>query len=269
MLLLQSDVITLIVLFQMITQWFLVFLISDSQQSICQHEDRYITKYLSKKKKQIWIVNSNLYLLVYILIPIFVYWYLCYVSMYSISKRVNNQDDLSAIRCDHTDIIQILVLTLYLLLQQYTAGGISSYLSIHSFINIGHIMSKHTDSTDGKLTTLSELLPIPLPLPMMARSNSRNTLQALYTHAEIPPPPPLHHNHHHDHNQKDKVELSSVLSPYDYIVLEKILPFIEGRDMSSKSIIEMACLVKTSEADLVRLVTKMPMQLQIVKKLAV
>ena len=130
-------------------------------------------------------------------------------------------------------------------------------------------MSKHTDSTDGKLTTLSELLPIPLPLPMMARSNSRNTLQALYTHAEIPPPPPLHHNHHHDHNQKDKVELSSVLSPYDYIVLEKILPFIEGRDMSSKSIIEMACLVKTSEADLVRLVTKMPMQLQIVKKLAV
>ena len=111
-----------------------------------------------------------------------------------------------------------------------------------------------------------------LPRPMMARSNSRNTLQALYTHAKIPSPPPaLHHHrdHHHDHNQKDKVELNSVLSPYDYIVLEKIIPFIEGRDMSSKSIGEMACLVKTSEADLVRLVTKMPMQLQIVKKLAV
>ena len=107
---------------------------------------------------------------------------------------------------------------------------------------------------------------------MMARSNSRNTLQALYTHAEIaPPPPPLHNhdNHHHDHNQKDKVELNSVLSPYDYVVLEKILPFIEGRDMSSKSIGEIAFLVKTSEADLVRLVTKVPMQLQIVKKLAV
>jgi len=131
-------------------------------------------------------------------------------------------------------------------------------------------MSKHTDSTDGKLTTLSELLPTPLPLPMMTRSNSRNTLQALYTHAKIAPPPPtpLHH-HDHDHNQKDKVELNSVLSPYDYVVLEKIIPFIEGRDMSSKSIGEMACLVKTSEADLVRLVTKMPMQLQIVKKLAV
>ena len=81
-------------------------------------------------------------------------------------------------------------------------------------------------------------------------------------------PPPLHdHNDHH--NQKDKVELNSVLSPCDYVVLEKILPFIEERDMSSKSIIEMACLVKTSEADLVRLVTKMSMQLQIVKKLAV
>jgi len=82
----------------------------------------------------------------------------------------------------------------------------------------------------------------------------------------------LHHQRQHDHdhhNQKDKVELNSVLSPYDYVVLEKIIPFIEGRDMSSKSIGEMACLVKTSEADLVRLVTKMPMQLQIVKKLAV
>ena len=127
-------------------------------------------------------------------------------------------------------------------------------------------MSKHADSTDG--TILSELLPTSLPQPLMARSNSRNTLQALYTHAKIAPPPPPLHNHHH-HNQKDKVELNSVLSPYDYIVLEKIIPFIEGRDMSSKSIGEMACLVKTSEADLVRLVTKVPMQLQIVKKLAV
>ena len=121
-------------------------------------------------------------------------------------------------------------------------------------------MSKHADSMDGKLTTLSELLPTPLPLPMMTRSNSRNTLQALYIHAKIalPPPPPLHdhHDHHDHHNQKDKVELNSVLSPYDYVVLEKIIPFIEGRDMSSKSIGEMACLVKTSEADLVRLVTK-------------
>ena len=130
-------------------------------------------------------------------------------------------------------------------------------------------MSKHADSTDGKLTTLSELLPTPLPLPMMTRSNSRNTLQALYTHAKIPPPPPTPLHHHDHHDQKDKVELNSVLSPYDYVVLEKIIPFIEGRDMSSKSIGEMACLVKTSEADLVRLVTKMPMQLQIVKKLAV
>ena len=130
-------------------------------------------------------------------------------------------------------------------------------------------MSKHADSTDGKLTTLSELLPTPLPLPMMTRSNSRNTLQALYTHAKIPPPPPTPLHHHDHHNQKDKVELNSVLSPYDYVVLEKIIPFIEGRDMSSKSIGEMACLVKTSEADLVRLVTKMPMQLQIVKKLVV
>ena len=82
---------------------------------------------------------------------------------------------------------------------------------------------------------------------MMARSNSRNTLQALYTHAEIPPPPPPPLHHHHNHNQKDKVELNSVSSPYDYEVLEKIIPFIEGRDMSSKSIGEMACLVKTSE----------------------
>ena len=52
MLLLQLDVITLIVLFQMITQWFLVFLISDSQWSICQHEDRHITKYLSVEEKK-------------------------------------------------------------------------------------------------------------------------------------------------------------------------------------------------------------------------
>jgi hypothetical protein len=86
---------------------------------------------------------------------------------------------------------------------------------------------------------------------MMTRSNSRNTLQAICTHAKIAPPPPPHHHDHHHHNQKDKGELNSVLSPYDYVVLEKIIPFIEGRDMSSKSIIEMACLVKTSEADLV------------------
>jgi hypothetical protein len=52
MLLLQLDVITLIVLFQMITQWFLVFLLSDSQWSICQHEDRHITKYLSVEEKK-------------------------------------------------------------------------------------------------------------------------------------------------------------------------------------------------------------------------
>ena len=43
---------TLIVLFQMITQWFLVFLISDSQWSICQHEDRNITKYVSIEEKK-------------------------------------------------------------------------------------------------------------------------------------------------------------------------------------------------------------------------
>ena len=52
MLLLQLDVITLIVLFQMITQWFLVFLISDSQWSICPHEDRHITKYLSVEEEK-------------------------------------------------------------------------------------------------------------------------------------------------------------------------------------------------------------------------
>ena len=133
-------------------------------------------------------------------------------------------------------------------------------------------MSKHiADSTDGKLTTLSELLPTPFPLPMMARSNSRNSLHALYTHAKRSSPSPqspLHHHDHH-HNQKDKIELNSVLSPHDYVVLEKILPFIEGKDMSSKSIGEISCLVEASEADLVRLVMKMPMQLQIVKKLAV
>ena len=134
-----------------------------------------------------------------------------------------------------------------------------------------HHVAASCCSNASKLTTLSELLPTSLPLPMLSRSNSRNTLQALYTHAKIAPPPPptpLHHHHDYD-NQKDKVELNSVLSPYDYVVLEKIIPFIEGRDMSSKSIGEMACLVKTSEADLVRLVTKMPMQLLIVKKLAV
>ena len=108
-------------------------------------------------------------------------------------------------------------------------------------------MSKHADSMDGKLTTLSELLSTSLPLPMMTRSNSRNTLQALYTHAKIAPPPPTPLHHHDHNNQKDKVELNSELSPYDYVVLEKILPFIEGIDMSSKSIGEMACLVKTSE----------------------
>ena len=191
--------------------------------------------------------------------------------MYSKTTRDNSEDVVTAIRCDHTDIICILIL-LSLSPSTTTFTRWHLIIPIDSFIiNIGHIMSKHADSTGGKLTTLSELLPTPLPLPMMTRSNSRNTLQALYTHAKIAPPPPtpLHHHHHDHNNQKYKVELNSVLSPYDYIVLEKIIPFIEGRDMSSKSIGEMACLVKTSEADLVRLVMKMPMQLQIVKKLAV
>ena len=179
--------------------------------------------------------------------------------MYSITMRDGNEDVVIAIRCDHTDIIYIIILSLPPSTITFTRWHL--IIPIDSFIiNIGHIMSKHADSTDGKLTTLSELLPTPLPLPMMTRSNSRNTLQALYTHAKIAPPPPtpLHH-HDHDHNQKDKVELNSVLSPYDYVVLEKIIPLIEGRGMSSKSIGEMACLVKTSEADLVRLVTKMSM----------
>jgi len=179
--------------------------------------------------------------------------------MYSITIRVNNEDVVTAIRHDHTDIIYILIiLSLPPSTSTYTRWHL--IIPIDSFIiNIGHI-SKHADSTDGKLTTLSELLPTPLPLPMMTRSNSRNTVQALYTPAKIAPPPaPLHHHDHH--TQKDKVELNSVLSPCDYVVLEKIIPLIEGRDMSSKSIGEMACLVKTSEADLVRLVTKMPMQL--------
>jgi hypothetical protein len=149
--------------------------------------------------------------------------------------RVNNEDIVIAIRCDHSDIIYILII---LSLPPPTTTFSRWYLiiPIDSFIiNIGHIMSKHADSTDGKLTTLSELLPTPLPLPMMARSNSRNTLQAIYTHAKIAPPPPpspppLHdHNDHHD--QKDKVELNSVLSPYEYVVLEKIIPFIKGRDV--------------------------------------
>jgi len=148
--------------------------------------------------------------------------------MYSITIRVNNEDVVTAIRYDHTDIIYILIiLSLPPSTSTYTRWHL--IIPIDSFIiNIGHIMSKHADSTDGKLTTLSELLPTPLPLPMMTRSNSRNTLQALYTHAKIPPPPPPTPLHHHDHHsQKDKVELNSVLSPYDYVVLEKILPFIK------------------------------------------
>ena len=131
--------------------------------------------------------------------------------------RDNNEDVVIAIRCDHSDIIYILII-LSLPPSTTTFTRWHLIIPIDSFIiNIGHIMSKHADSTDGKLTTISELLPTPLPLPMMTRSNSRNTLQALYTHAKIasPPPPPHHHHDYDHHNQKDKVELNSVLSPYE------------------------------------------------------
>ena len=117
---------------------------------------------LPRQSMMVWDLNtpdrvSNKYRLISIL-GLFNASYV-YVSMYSLTIRVNNEDVVTVIRCDHTDIIYILII---LSLPPSTTAFTRWHLIIpvDSFIiNIDHIMSKHADSMDDKLTTLSELLP--------------------------------------------------------------------------------------------------------------